>query len=81
MHSVLVSRTRQVSVVFENVFQPHNIPAALRSCECFGFKDLHVIEESYNHRINPDVTMAVASGSACTITGRKRVEVSLFLST
>lgn len=57
MHEVLKHRTRHVAVVLENVFQPHNAAAVVRSCECFGFQDLHVIEESYNHVINPDVTM------------------------
>lgn len=57
MRSVLKHRTRYVTVVLENIFQPHNAAAAIRSCECFGFQDLHVVEERYNHEINPDVTM------------------------
>jgi len=57
MHEVLDHRTRQVAVVLENVFQPHNAAAAVRSCECFGFQDLHVIEVDNDHRLNPDVTM------------------------
>ena len=57
MHEVLRHRTRHVAVVLENIFQPHNAAAAVRSCECFGFQELHVIEESYDHVINPDVTM------------------------
>lgn len=57
METVLSHRTRHVAVVLENVFQPHNAAAAVRSCECFGFQDLHIIEETYNHEINTDVTM------------------------
>ena len=57
MHEVLRHRTRHVALVLENVFQPHNAAAAVRSCECFGFQDLHVIELHNDYRINPDVTM------------------------
>lgn len=57
MHEVLSHRTRHVALVLENVFQPHNAAAAVRSCECFGFQDLHVIELHNDYRINPDVTM------------------------
>ena len=57
MHEVLAHRTRHVALVLENVFQPHNAAAAVRSCECFGFQDLHVIELHNDYRINPDVTM------------------------
>jgi len=54
---VLDRRTRHVAVVLENVYQPHNTAAAIRSCECFGFQDLHIIELSHAHRIDPNVTM------------------------
>jgi tRNA (guanosine-2'-O-)-methyltransferase len=57
MQQVLEHRTRHVSVLLENVYQPHNAAAAVRSCECFGFQDLHVIELSHDYAINPDVTM------------------------
>ncbi|MCB1121747.1 MAG: RNA methyltransferase, partial [Verrucomicrobiae bacterium] len=57
MAEVLAHRTRHVAVVLENVFQPHNAAAAIRSCECFGFQDLHIIELKYDHRIDPNVTM------------------------
>ncbi len=57
MDTVISHRTRHVAVVLENIYQPHNAAAAVRSCECFGFQDLHVIEESFNHELNTDVTM------------------------
>ena len=57
MEEVLSHRTRHVALVLENVFQPHNAAAAVRSCECFGFQDLHVIELYNDYHINPDVTV------------------------
>ena len=41
---VLKERTRFLTVVLEDVFQEHNASAVVRSCECFGVQDLHVIE-------------------------------------
>jgi tRNA (guanosine-2'-O-)-methyltransferase len=57
MHEVLDHRTRHVAVVLENIYQPHNAAAAVRSCECFGFQDLHIIEAKTKHVINRNVTM------------------------
>jgi len=41
---VLGNRTRYLTVVLEDIFQEHNASAVVRSCECFGVQDLHVIE-------------------------------------
>lgn len=50
-------RTRYVTVVLENIFQPQNASAVMRSCDCFGIQDLHVIENSNEYELNPDVVM------------------------
>jgi len=50
-------RTRYITVVLENIFQPQNASAVMRSCDCFGVQDLHVIENSNNYELNPDVVM------------------------
>jgi len=50
-------RTRYVTVVLENIFQPQNASAVMRSCDCFGIQDLHVIENSNKYELNPDVVM------------------------
>lgn len=44
-------RTRYITVVLEDIFQPHNTSAALRSCECFGVQDVYVIEQRHQHKI------------------------------
>jgi len=50
-------RTKYVTVVLENIFQPQNASAVMRSCDCFGVQDLHVIENSNEYELNPDVVM------------------------
>jgi len=45
MDSVIVQRTRHVSLVLEDIYQPHNASAILRSAECFGVQDIHCVED------------------------------------
>ena len=55
--TILNNRTRYITVVLEDIFQPHNASAVLRSCECFGIQDVHIIENRNKYRINPDVAL------------------------
>ena len=42
--AVLANRTRHITVAMENTTDGHNTSAVMRSCECFGIQDIHVIE-------------------------------------
>ena len=50
-------RTKYMTVVLEDIFQSHNASAVMRSCDCFGVQDIHVIENENEYLINPDVAM------------------------
>lgn len=50
-------RTRHITVVLEDIYQPHNASAVLRSCDCFGIQDVHIIENRNKYSINPDVAL------------------------
>lgn len=50
-------RTNYITVVLEDIFQPHNASAVLRSCDCFGLQDVHIIENRNQYKINPDVAL------------------------
>ena len=54
---VLAWRTRHITVVLEDIFQPHNASAVLRSCDLTGIQDVHIIENNFSFDINPDVVM------------------------
>jgi tRNA (guanosine-2'-O-)-methyltransferase len=41
---VVSRRTRNLTVVLEEVEDPHNLAAVLRTCEAFGIQDVHVVE-------------------------------------
>ena len=49
---VLSNRTRHITLVLEDIHQSHNASAVLRTGECFGIQDYHVIEN--NHKFHPN---------------------------
>jgi tRNA (guanosine-2'-O-)-methyltransferase len=55
LRQVVDQRTRYLTVVLENIYQPQNASAVLRTMECLGIQDLHVIENDNAYRVNPDV--------------------------
>lgn len=62
---VLESRTRHLTVVLEDVYQPHNASAVLRSCDCFGIQDAHIIENE--NSFDPDSGVTVGSDQWLTL--------------
>ena len=60
MRTVLAERTRWITVVLEEIYQPHNASAVLRSCDCFGVQEIHVVEERNEFRVSRDVAIGAA---------------------
>jgi tRNA (guanosine-2'-O-)-methyltransferase len=56
---VLDKRTKHFTVVLEDIFQPHNSSAVVRTCDIFGIQDVHVIQNKYSSK----VSSYVAKGS------------------
>jgi len=54
---VLSARTRYLTVVLEDIYQPHNASAVLRSCDGFGIQDVHIIENDNTFSPNQGVTI------------------------
>ncbi len=54
---IIRHRTRYLTVVLEDIYQPHNASAVLRSCDCFGVQDVHIIENQNTYEVNPEVAM------------------------
>ncbi|MBD3222896.1 TrmH family RNA methyltransferase [bacterium] len=53
--AVLAHRTRRITMLFVDTHHPHNASAAIRTCECFGIQDVHVVEETTTFRPSRDV--------------------------
>jgi tRNA (guanosine-2'-O-)-methyltransferase len=52
---VLGLRTRHITVVLEDVYQSQNASAVVRTCECMGIQDVHIVEQLSKYDINPRV--------------------------
>jgi len=50
-------RTRYLTLVLEDIYQSHNASAVLRTCDCFGIQDVHIIENINPYKVNPDVAL------------------------
>jgi len=57
IQQVLANRTEFVTVVLEDLYQPHNASAVLRSCDCFGIQDIHIIENRNSFDASSGVTI------------------------
>lgn len=53
--NVLENRTKHFTVVLEDIYQPHNSSAVIRSCDIFGVQDVHVIQNKYSSRVSRHV--------------------------
>lgn len=56
---LIACRTDYVTVVLEDLFQSHNQSAVMRSADCFGIQDVHMIE----NRNSYDITSTVSQGA------------------
>lgn len=54
---VLAGRTRYLSVLIEDIYQSHNASAVLRTCDCNGIQDVHIVEENNVYEIKRDVAL------------------------
>lgn len=54
---VIKFRTRYLTVVLENIFQPHNISAVLRTCDLFGVQNVNIIENFNQYIVNEDIAL------------------------
>jgi len=54
---VVQYRSKHITVVLEDIFQPHNASAVLRSCDLTGVLDVHIIENRNQYEVNPEVAL------------------------
>ena len=60
LSSVLNKRQCYITIVLENVFDPHNISAVMRTCDAVGVQDIYVL----NTRIPPHKKWGAKSSSS-----------------
>ena len=57
---ILDNRTAYITVVLEDIFQPQNASAVLRTCDCFGIQHVHVIENRNKFKVDNDVALGAS---------------------
>ncbi|MEE0876820.1 MAG: RNA methyltransferase [Fibrobacteraceae bacterium] len=55
LQEVVSKRTRHFCMVLEDLFDPHNISAVIRTAEVFGLQDVHIIEEANPYKVNKSI--------------------------
>jgi tRNA (guanosine-2'-O-)-methyltransferase len=55
--SIVKYRTKYITIALEDIFQSHNASAVLRTCDCFGIQDIHIIENRNKYQINHDIAL------------------------
>lgn len=77
MTDKLALRTRYLTVCLEDLFQPQNTSAVLRSCEAFGIQDIHIIENTNHSRIYPDIALGTDRWLSIHRYSKKSLPVSI----
>lgn len=54
---IIEHRTKYITVVLEDIYQSQNASAVIRTCDCFGIQDIHVIENRNKFKINYNVSL------------------------
>ena len=54
---IIGMRTKYLTVVLEDIYQSQNASAVLRTCDCFGIQDVHIIENRNEFKLCKDVEL------------------------
>jgi len=60
-HKILSLRTNYLTVVLEDIYQTQNTSAVVRTADCFGIQNVHVIENKHVFQVNPDVVRGASN--------------------
>lgn len=60
-NKILSLRTNYLTVVLEDLYQTQNTSAVVRTADCFGIQNVHVIENKHSFQVNPDVVRGASN--------------------
>lgn len=60
-NKILSLRTNYLTIVLEDLYQTQNTSAAVRTADCFGIQNVHVIENKNIFHVNPDVVRGASN--------------------
>ena len=53
----LKQRTNHLTIVLEDIFHSQNASAVLRTADCFGVQNIHIIENRNNYNTHPNISL------------------------
>ena len=56
-NKIIENRTNYITVVLEDIIQAQNASAVLRTCDCLGIQNVHVIENRNRFQVDTEVSM------------------------
>lgn len=68
--AVLSRRTRYITVVLEDIYQQHNASAVLRTCDCFGIQDVHIVEKRNRFNVNDEIALGASKWLSLHVYGQ-----------
>lgn len=71
-NKVADQRTDYITIVLEDIFQSQNASAVLRTCDCFGIQNVHVIEN--RNTFDDDTEVSMGSSKWLTLNRYNHVE-------
>ena len=60
-NQILSFRTNYLTVVLEDIYQTQNASAVVRTADCFGIQNVHLIENKNVFQVNPDVVRGASN--------------------
>ncbi len=54
---IVLDRTRHITIMLENIYQSQNASAVLRTADCLGIQDVHVVENENQFEVHPDIAL------------------------
>ena len=53
----LKQRTNRISIALEDIFYSQNASAVLRTADCFGVQNIHIIENRNKYNLHPNISL------------------------
>jgi len=60
LQQILRQRTRHITLVLEDIYQAQNASAVIRTAECLGLQELHIVENKNEYQLNPAVVQGAS---------------------
>lgn len=60
IEKIVLDRTRHITILLENIYQSQNASAVLRTADCLGIQDVHVVENDNQFEVHPDIALGAS---------------------